>query len=183
MAVAGSAEEQVDDAPRPERTFWWEIRALHFNEKLWRSFFRVSKSVFNFVLDKIVSHDAFRVAKNITRPVPVEKQLAVFLYRVGKSHPGVAAIAEKFELSASTIVACTERVARAIIDRLGYVVNLPKDGERKKNMKQGFTRRGYEGGVVAVDCTGIRIVLPARRRRRRRRCARRRRPGPRRRHP
>jgi len=160
MAVAGSAKDQPHDAPRPDRTYWYETRALHFNDKFWRHFFRVSKSVFNFVLDKIVSHDAFRVAINITHPVPVDKQLAVFLYRVGKSHPGVAAIAEKFELSPSTVVACTERVSRAIIDRLAYLVSLPKDGEQKKNMKQGFTRRGYEGGVVAVDCTGVRIVAP-----------------------
>ena len=158
--VASYANDADADAVQPERTFWWETRALHFNEKKWRRCFRVSKDVFNFVLDKIVSHDGFRVAKNITRPVPVEKQLAVFLYRVGKVHPGVAAIADKFELSSSTVVACTERVARAIIERLSYIVNFPKDGAQKQKMMKGFERSGYKGGVVTIDCTGIRIVAP-----------------------
>jgi len=160
-AVAGFAiAADAADAVRPARAFWWETRALEFDEKKWRQHFRVSKNVFNYVLDQIVSHDVFRVAKNITHAVPVEKQLAVFLYRVGKVHPGVAAIAEKFEMSSGTVVACTERVARAVIERLSHVVNLPKDGEEKKKMMKGFERRGYKGGVVTIDCTGIRIVAP-----------------------
>ena len=159
-AVASFAIDAGADVVRPGRTFWWETRALNYDEKNWRLHFRVSKNVFNFVLDKIVSHDAFRVAKNITRPVPVEKQLAIFLYRVGKVHPGVASIADKFEVSSSTVVASTERVARAIIGRLSTIVNLPKDGKAKKTMMKGFERRGYKGGVVTVDCTGIRIVAP-----------------------
>jgi len=161
MAVANFviAADAANES-RPARTFWWETRALEFDEKKWRQHFRVSKNVFNYLLDQIVSHDVFRVAKNITCAVPVEKQLAVFLYRVGKVHPGVASIAEKFEMSSSTVVACTERVVLAIIERLSHVVNLPKDGKEKKEIKKGFERKGYKGGVVTIDCTGIRIVAP-----------------------
>ena len=116
-AVANFANDDPGtDSVRPEKTFWWEVRALKFDEKKWRQHFHVSKSVFNFELDEIVSHDVFRVAGNMTRPVPVEKQVAVFLYRVCKVHPGVASIADKFAMSSSTVVACTERVACAIID-------------------------------------------------------------------
>jgi hypothetical protein len=157
-AMAQDGDGDVED--RPERVYWWEKRALRCNEKHWRMHFRVSKNVFNFVLDKIISHDVFRVARNIARPVPVEKQLAVFLWRVGRSHPGVATVAEKFEVSSSTVVAITSRVAQAIRERLGHMVHMPKSGALKKEMTKGFTDRGYKGGVVVIDGTGVNIVPP-----------------------
>jgi hypothetical protein len=157
-AMAQDGDGDVED--RPERVYWWERRALRFPERQWRREFRVSKMVFNFVLDKIVSHDVFRVARNITRPIPVEKQLAIFLYRVGRPYPGVASVADKFEVSSSTVVAITSRVARAIRARLGHMVHMPKSGALKKEMKKGFTDRGYEGGVVVIDGTGVCIVPP-----------------------
>lgn len=140
--------------------YWWERRALYFTEKHWRLHFRVSKNVFNFILDKIISHDVFRVARIITRPIPVEKQLAIFLWRVGRAFPGVAAVAEKFEVSSSTVVAITSRVAQAIRERLGHMVHMPKSGAIKKEMMKGFSNRGYRGGVVVIDGTGVNIVPP-----------------------
>ena len=78
---------------------------------------------FNFILDKITSH-VFRVARNITRSIPVKKQLAIFFWRVGRASPGVAAVTEKFEVS-STAVAITSRVAQVIRERLGHMVHMP----------------------------------------------------------
>lgn len=156
--MAQNGDGFIED--RPERVYWFERRALHFPEKQWRREFRVSKNVFNFVLDKILSHAVFRVAPHISRPISVEKQLAVFLWRVGRPYPGVASIAEKFEVSSSSVVAITSRVARAIRERLGHIVHMPKSGALKKEMMKGFTDRGYKGGVVVIDGTGICIVPP-----------------------
>jgi len=144
-----------------ERTYWFEVRALKFDAKMWRSHFRVSKYVFNFLLDKIVSHDVFRTAPNrTTAAIDVGKQLAIFLWRVGNSRPGVAKTAEKFEVSSSTVVLVTQRVTRAIRDRLSHVVHLPKDGQEKKKIKKGFKARNYPNGIVVIDCTGIGVVTP-----------------------
>lgn len=160
-AATAFASAVPQRAMRRKRCFWFETRGLELDAKTWRTHFRVSKYVFNYVLDQIVSHDAFRTAPNTTSSaIDVGKQLAIFFFRVGRSHPGVATIAEKFEVSPSTVVLVTERVARAIRDCLAHVVHLPKDGDAKKDLKKGFTARGYKGGVVAIDCTGIGIVTP-----------------------
>ena len=118
--------------------YWWERRALYLTEKYGRLHFRVSKNVST----SITSHDVFRVERNITRPIPVGKQLAIFFWRVGRASPGVASVADKFEVS-STAIAITSRVAQVIRERLGHKVHMPKSGAIKKNMMKDVWSRGY----------------------------------------
>ena len=160
LAVAATCVAAgVDTEPKRARTYWFEEIALNFNDKDWRSFFRVPKAVFNYVLDKILSHDVFR-ASSKTHPIDVGKQLAIFLYRIGSSRPGINKIAVKFEVAAGSIVNITARVARAINERLGFVVHFPKSGSGKERIMQGFAKRGYRGGVAIIDGTGVPVVPP-----------------------
>jgi hypothetical protein len=143
---------------RPENVFWFEKRGIHLSEKKWRNHFRVSKTVFSHVLDQIAGHSLFKTHRAGRRAIDIGKQLAIFLYRVGGSHPGVLKISEKFEVSTSTVVHVTKRVALAIKDCFGHNVRLPTGGAEKKNMTQGFTGRQYNGGYVVIDCTGVEVV-------------------------
>jgi hypothetical protein len=54
-ATEWQSECAEDAAPRAEKIFWWERKALHFDDKTWRLHFRVSKTVFNYVLDGIMT--------------------------------------------------------------------------------------------------------------------------------
>ena len=143
---------------RPPSVLWYEKRGIHLSEKVWRNQFRVSKTVFNHVLDQIAGHELFITQRAGRRAIDVGKQLAIFLFRVGSSHPGVHKIAEKFEVSASTVVHVTKRVALAIKDCFGHNVHLPTGGAEKKKMLKGFTKRQYEGAFVVIDGTGVEVV-------------------------
>lgn len=159
-AIAAAYASISTSTPKQDRAYWYEKIALNFDPKNWRLHFRVSKVVYNYVLDAIIKHKSFRVADHITNPIDIGKQLAIFLYRVGSTRPGVARIAKLFEVSTGTVVNVTARVGHAILECLGHLIFLPKDGPHKKKMMAGFERRGYRGAVVILDCTGIGVVCP-----------------------
>jgi hypothetical protein len=120
VAMTSTAKKEEENS---HRCYWFEMRALHFGEAKWRLHFRVSKFVFNFILDAIVSHDVFRTASH-RENTAVGKQLAIFLFRVGSAYPIVKKIADRFEVSPWTVVLSTERVLTAINDRLGHFLRI-----------------------------------------------------------
>jgi len=116
----------------------------------------VNKDVFNTVLDAIKGHSAFSTSQKAT---DIGKQLAIFLYRVGSVRPTVAKIASLFEVSPSTVVGITERVADAIIGCLGDEISMPTGGA-KLRVGEAFAARGYPGAIAIIDCTSLRMVVP-----------------------
>ena len=83
VAVAGAAVKRRAVGERRVDPGWWEA-ILRADDATWRSFFRVRKSVFNFIVTRIHTSDIFLVRSNIgARAVPVSLQLAAYLLRFG----------------------------------------------------------------------------------------------------
>ena len=80
--LAALQMNEEDELPEPSQ--FWETRALFFDERRFKLHFRVPQVVFNTVLERIKDHPVFRVPSNVgRRAVPVAKQLAIFLMRMG----------------------------------------------------------------------------------------------------
>lgn len=136
-----------------------------FSEKDFKQRFRLPRSVFYDVLERIETHPVFHAPANVgCRKISVEKQLACFLMRVGGVE-AVAKIRSELAISESSVSIFTRRVATAIINRLGCYVGMPRNGsKRKADVKKIFENRdiALKGAVGIIDCTSIPIVVPTR---------------------
>jgi hypothetical protein len=168
IACAALPRERDRKAATPleprERSAWWaEMQnPAIVSDAQWRAELRLPRDVFDFVVRSIARDATFRVPSNVgARAVPVAKQLACFLLRVGNAL-GVTTAAKNLAISKSTAVECTRRVSRAIFRCLGERITMGSNGSRLKALvKAQFTKRKFHGGVGIVDCTHTRVVVPA----------------------
>jgi hypothetical protein len=100
--VLAAASEMGEEEERPAPSTFWEKRALFFDERRWKLYFRVPQVVFNSVLERIKDHPVFRVSRNVgRRSVPVAKQLAIFLMRMGFRKGATGKVADMMGASCS----------------------------------------------------------------------------------
>ena len=148
---------------RRHMSAWWaEMQDESITpDKEWVKFMRVPRSVFYAVLAQIQDHAVFSVPDNVgARTVPVAKQFAAFLLRVGANEP-VHAVRRSLAISEGMVTTSVRRVAQAINDVLGYQVCMPLNGTRRKAaVKDMFVRRQFPGAVGIIDCTHMEISVP-----------------------
>ena len=133
---------------------WAEYNDLGFtNEKEWVGMFRLTRAVFDEVVDSIKGHAIFAAPRNIgERKLSVDKQLAIFLMRVGSAKP-IHEIRKLMGVSETTVTTCTRRVSRAVVSRLGYL--LQTNGSARKAKVARLPRRSRHH-----DCTLISVNVP-----------------------
>jgi hypothetical protein len=69
------------------RSKWWDS-AFELDTTNFKAWFRIPQGVFHHVCTTIKGHSLFVVPTNIgARAIPIEKQLACFLLRVGSALP------------------------------------------------------------------------------------------------
>ncbi len=126
-------------------TYLEHTRDSDFKQQL-----RVPRAVFEDVLERIKSHPLFDAPVNVgARKIPVDKQLACFLLRIG-ANEFVHSIRRKLAISEGAVSTCVRRVATTIGDRLGGYVTMPRNGTpRKAAVKKQFKTR--ERAFILVE--------------------------------
>lgn len=92
-------------------------------------------------------------------PISVEKQLLLTLWYLG-SLDSIERIADRFGISASSVIRCRSKVLTAIINLKGRFITWPDNGEMQDVINKFSERNGFPGIVGALDGTHIRIRKP-----------------------
>lgn len=127
---------------------------------IFRSYLRITPECFDNLLNSIQHHEVFQNNSNNPQ-MPVERQLAIALFRFG--HFGNGASTLKVALWAGvgygTVRACTNRIMRACCDERfrGVVMQWPSDEdiEGAKNWVEAHSCPAWRDGWLMVDGTLI----------------------------
>ena len=149
---------------RPTAAWWAEtMDPGHTTDDEFKKALRVPRSVFSKVLKGIQDHPVFDAPPNVgARALPVDKQLACFLLRIG-ANQSIHEIRKKLTLSESSVSVCTRRVTAAICDNLGHFVRMPRNGTpAKAKVAKMFKARdpAFKDCRGIVDCTHVNITPP-----------------------
>jgi hypothetical protein len=165
IALSAPRERQKN-APRVRRRHvgaWWRehLDPAATPEREWVCAMRVPRAVFLEVLQAIEGHPKFEVPINVgPRQIPVNKQLACFLLRIGACMP-IHTVRKNLAISEGSVSTCVRRVARAIVDRLGRYVGMPRNGtKRKQDVKKMFADALFPDCVGIIDCTHVEVTVP-----------------------
>ena len=117
------SQRNNNTVPRPIRscrrlnrnTGWWDKVWNTYSEARFKKTFRVSRSTFNFILNRI---EPFIVRETVTEePIPAELRLALCLYRLGRGDY-LYTIAEMAGLGVSTVCSIVHEVCQVLVDQL-----------------------------------------------------------------
>jgi hypothetical protein len=148
--------EDSDTKSKP-KTFFWD-NASSLDDKQFKSFFRVTKAVFNSIVQKISASSIFLTPANVgSRALTVDRQLGVFLLRGGGQTCSV--IASLMDVSLSSVVTATERVCQAIIECYPHAINLAPEGQEKERQLNAFAEKGFPGGRCIVDVCKMKVTV------------------------
>lgn len=149
---------------RARSEHWWTTVVPALSEKHFKRTFRVSRRVFNNVVNAVKGEPEFYVApNNALRAIPVEKQVAIALWRLGRS-ASVYDVADQFGVSEAAVVAATRRTHTTIRRTLSSKVTSlwPDTPAKCAALAEDFRRlAGMEGCVAALDGTLLPIWRPA----------------------
>ena len=125
----------------------------------WRTYFRVSRDTFRYIVDSIAHLECFFVnPNNRHNAVSVERQVAAFLFRAGGMP--VLKVRSLLDIGKHTICKCTKRVTSAILEVHGREIHLPPNGSPEAGrVAQQFRERGFDGARGIIDCTRVPIVV------------------------
>jgi hypothetical protein len=144
------------DTRKPKTYFWDNASAL--NDDQFKSFFRVTKLVFNSVLETISASNIFLTPSNVgARAVTVDRQLGIFLLRAGAKTCSI--IATLMDVSMSSVVTSTERVCMAIIECYPHAIHMAPQGPEKDMAMQSFANKGFPGATSIVDVCKIQVTV------------------------
>ena len=141
---------------------WAEYNNLDCtDESEWVAMFRLPRAVFEEVAGKIEGHAVFSAPRNVgERKLSVDKQLAMFLMRVGSNLP-ISKIRKFMGVSENSVTMCTRRVARAVVSCLGHLLQMPKNGSaRKAKVVAMFEATDFGAARGIIDCTHISVNVP-----------------------
>jgi hypothetical protein len=125
----------------------------------WRSYFRVSRKTFRYIVGSIAHLECFFVnPNNLHNAVTVERQVAAFLFRAGGMP--VLKVRSLLDIGKHTICKCTKRVTNAILEVHGREIYLPPNGSPEAGrVAEQFRVRGFDGARGIIDCTRVPIVV------------------------
>ncbi|EMD36273.1 hypothetical protein CERSUDRAFT_33216, partial [Gelatoporia subvermispora B] len=137
----------------------WIFHADH--PDLFRHFVRVSPSVFDAILEKIITNPIFYNESNNAQ-LEVRSQLAIFLRRMGHYGNAISVVdlAVWAGVSTGSVNNYTHRVAAAITALHREAIHLPTDDERAAAKQFVYSKTqctAWTGGIMAVDGTAIKL--------------------------
>lgn len=94
---------------------WWDKVCDTYSDARFKKTFRVSRSTFNYILNRI---EPFIIKQTITEdPIPADLRLAICLYRLGRGDY-LYTIAEMSGLGVSTVSLIVREVCQVLVDHL-----------------------------------------------------------------
>ncbi|KAM7427891.1 hypothetical protein ABFA07_021040 [Porites harrisoni] len=143
---------------RPQ--FWFEHMVLsHYENNIWREHFRISRQTFRFVCDLVRPHLA-RQDTNMRKAIPVEKRVAVALWRLatGNSYRSTGLV---FGVGRCTAMNLKDEFCSALLMSANDFIKFPKGEAETKRAIQAFQEISCFPQVVgAIDRSHIPIIAP-----------------------
>ena len=143
---------------RPQ--FWFEHMVLsHYENNIWREHFRISRQTFRFVCDLVRPHLA-RQDTNMRKAIPVEKRVAVALWRLatGNSYRSTGLV---FGVGRCTAMNLKDEFCSALLMSANDFIKFPKGEAETKRAIQAFQEISCFPQVVgAIDGSHIPIIAP-----------------------
>jgi hypothetical protein len=163
-------DREPDRTIRRKQSSWWQEMndPAIVSEAMFRAEARLPREVFWFIVEAIENDRVYETDVRVgARALPVAKQLMAYLLRVG-SNTTSSIVAHRLGISASSVPVCIRRTAKAIIRNLKveYLQMALNQTPEKAKVLSGFKRRQFEHCVGIIDCTHVRITVPARIKRR-----------------
>ncbi|XP_062564999.1 uncharacterized protein LOC134227484 [Armigeres subalbatus] len=137
-----------------ENSSYWENDVPNFCEKKFKNTFRVSRSTFDFLVDKLQN-----IAKmdTLLRPaIPLAKRIAIALYALGSSAE-YRTIGSLFGVGRTTVGELVLVVSQEIVVKLGscFLNAYPPSHEKIEEIVSGFEQMGFPQCYGAVDGSHI----------------------------
>ena len=144
-----ASERTVWTVTRSSR--WWEdVVCGSFTSEQWLENFRMSRSTFQYLCDKVRS----MIDTRLRKAVPTDKRVAITLwfFATGADY---RTIAHLFGVSKSTVSLVVKNVSSAILELLPQYIHMPT-GDALREVVDGFKREyGFPQCAGAVDGTHI----------------------------
>ena len=144
--------------PRPQH--WLEEmlnnRVLH---SLWKKHFRVSRGTFDYICG-IVSRDIQRQNTRLRQAIPVQKRVAVALWRLGSGN-SFRSTAITFGIGKSSAVKICHSFSEAINRRMNDFISFPvEENEVRETISKFEEKVNFPQVVGAIDGTHVEIKAP-----------------------
>uniref|UniRef100_G3MTI8 DDE Tnp4 domain-containing protein n=1 Tax=Amblyomma maculatum TaxID=34609 RepID=G3MTI8_AMBMU len=151
-----SSERRLWAYPRGQS--WYETTVPHLPDSEFRAHFRVTRSIFRYILN--LCECMQRQDTAMRRAVPLDKRVAVSLYRLASSAEE-RTIANAFGLGRSTVNTIFREFCAVVVRQLGTkLVRLPKRSELAEHLRQFTAVTGFPQGVGALDGCHIEVCPP-----------------------
>ena len=111
---------------QPKSNHWYEMILFNYDDTRFRKTLRMKQSTFWIIVNKIRDHESFQ-----KQQIPIEKQLAVVLYRLGEKST-IWDICSKFGIAEGTVLLFTSRIISAIKSLKSQVVIWSRDTYRQE---------------------------------------------------
>ena len=119
LLLISSQRTNITTVPRSCRRLgrnigWWDTVWNTYSDARFKKTFRISRSTFKFILNRI---GPFLARQTVTEePIPPELRLAICLYRLGRGDY-LYTIAEMSGLGVSTVCSIVQEVCQLLVDQ------------------------------------------------------------------
>jgi hypothetical protein len=136
---------------QPKSNHWYETILFNYDDTRFRKTLRMKQSTFWKIVYKICNHKIFQKQR-----IPVEKQLAVVLYRLGGKST-IWDISSKFGIAEGTILLFTSRIISVLKSLKSQVIIWPRNTYRQE-VHNGFEeKQGFPNVIGALDGTHVNL--------------------------
>ena len=122
----------------PKSTAWCETICSSFDEEQFKSFFRVSKRLYQEIVNQLFSDLEGQVTR-FRNPIPVAKKILIGLFRLGSTSE-LRVAAQLFGVGISTVAGIQHQFTAAIIKHFGNKVHWPSTDEELLKISEDFAR-------------------------------------------
>ena len=142
----------------PKSTDFSANTILLWDDKRWKSNFRVNKATFQYFCNEL--RGRLQRTNVVREAISVEKRIAITLWRLG-TNQDYRSVAHLFGVGTSSVCVIVHEVCKAIVDcLLDKYISIPR-GERAMEVIRGFEEVwGFPQCFGAIDGSHIPILAP-----------------------
>ncbi|KAH7943321.1 hypothetical protein HPB52_006902 [Rhipicephalus sanguineus] len=137
----------------PRGPSWWETTQPHLSDDGFRANFRMSRTTFHHIIS--VCESMRRVDRNKRKAIPLDKRVAIGIYRLASSAKD-RTVANVFGVSRASVNIIFREFCEVIVRVLEpKFVRFPAQHELTEHMRKFTALTGFPHGVGALDGSGV----------------------------
>ncbi|KAJ8927466.1 hypothetical protein NQ314_020063 [Rhamnusium bicolor] len=162
---ASSDEEQIllNDYEHevPKNRNYVENTVVLYSEQEFISHFRISRNVYNDLVEKFRNSDYFSEEGNgPDGNIGAAHSVLIFLWFAAHQTASFRDVADRFDITISSLFRITNKVIRFLSSMSADVIKWPNEEEQER-IEEYFLEKGFPGVIGAIDGTHIKIDKPS----------------------